>query len=67
VACLIVFLLHFIMHCVFLIRPIIAINQPILYCLWGIYLLLTLVVIVDYCILTCGDPVDNLLHHPEQV
>lgn len=64
---MVVFLIQFSIHCVFIIRPIFYIDQPILYFLWAFYLVCIVVVGVDYFILTCGDPVDRLVKDPSLV
>ena len=55
------FVVHFAMHCIFLIRPIVEINHPVLYVSWVLFYCLLVVMAVDYCIITCGDPVDLAL------
>lgn len=55
------FISHFTMHCVFVIRPIVAIDHPILYVSWVLFYLLLILMSVDYCVITCGDPVDLAL------
>lgn len=55
------------MHCVFIIRPILGIDHPILYVMWGFYWLTVVVIGHDYLLLTCGDPVDELVAHPENL
>lgn len=64
---LVLFIIHLSMHCIFMIRPILKINHPILFFLWGINFLLLGFVGMDYFIITCGDPADELLVHPEKV
>lgn len=55
------------MHCVFVIRPIIGIDHPILYVMWAFYWVTLVIIGYDYLILTCGDPVDELVAHPENL
>lgn len=64
---IITFLIILAMHCVFIIRPIFEINHPALYFMWGLFILLLIAVIFDYFLLTCRDPVDKLLLHPEDI
>ena len=50
-----------------MIRPIFYINYPLLYFIWAIFLATLCLTIVDYFILTCGDPVDPLIDSPAEV
>lgn len=54
-------------HCVFMIRPIFGIDHPLLYFLWAVMWLALGFMIVDYFLLTCGDPVDKLIQVPGDV
>ena len=49
------------MHCIFLIRPIVRINHEILYIMWALNYVVIFIMSVDYCIITCSDPVDKVL------
>lgn len=55
------------MHCVFVIRPLVKIDHPILFFIWSLHFLSLILVAYDYFVLTCSDPVDNLILEPERV
>lgn len=55
------------LHCIFMIRPIFAIDHPLLYFIWAILIMALVCMIIDYFILTCGDPADRLLEDSELV
>lgn len=61
------FLALVVLQCVFMARPIVAIDHPVLYILWAIYWLLLLMIAVEYILLTRSDPVDRLVPEPEAV
>lgn len=63
----VLFIGHFSMHCVFVIRPLMKIDHPILFFIWSLHFLSLILVAYDYFVLTCSDPVDNLILEPERV
>jgi hypothetical protein len=58
---MIIFIIHLCIHCIFIIRPIIAIDHPALYFVWVLSFIVLVAIIIDYFILTCSDPVDKLI------
>ena len=60
------------LHSIFVSRAVIAIENSILYVMWGVGYLLLLIILYDFSIITCLDPVDKILtkkenqtHHEE--
>lgn len=64
---IVLFLTDLALHCVFMIRPIFYINNPLLYFIWAILLATLCLTIFDYFLLTCGDPVDKLIESAAEV
>ena len=52
------------LHCIFVVIPLIALNNCILYVLLAINFLLLLIIIIDYVKITIFDPVDSLILDP---
>ena len=52
------------LHCIFVVTPLIALNNCILYVLLAINFLLLLIIIIDYVKITIFDPVDSLILDP---
>jgi len=61
------FIGHFTMHCIFVIRPIVGIDHPLMYFLWGVHFLALFALLWDYFVLTCGDPVDRIIIEPNKI
>ena len=49
------------LHCIFVVIPLIALNNCILYVLLAINFVLLLIIIIDYVKITILDPVDSLI------
>lgn len=56
-----VFLVILVMHSVFIVSSMGVLNEPILWILLSITYLLLFVILYDYCVLTCSDPVDDMV------
>lgn len=49
------------LHCIFVVIPLLALNNCILYVLLAINFVLLLIIIIDYVKITILDPVDSLI------
>lgn len=58
---LFLFALHLALHSIFVVAPILVIASPILFVGWALFYLTLLGMCVDYCLITCGDPVDQAI------
>lgn len=58
---LIAFILHLILHSIWVVPPIVEIHDSILFILLAIFYLMLTLIVIDYLIITTSDPVDPLV------
>ena len=61
IATLVLFLLHIVLHSIFIVPSIIEIDEIILYLFLAIFYILFIGLLIDYIVLTVSDPVDPLV------